>query len=270
MKFFIKNIIPSFFLILLSIQNSSFAGAWAQTKGHYYTKFTFIYSKADGLYGINFPAKFDDHAVYFYGEYGLFNRTSIILSAPTFKQSINEASGVRGKTTAYMAGDFEFQVKYQFLDRPVVASVLLGAKIPAIYKVIDFPPLGNGETDYDAKLLLGASLYPIPAYLTGDIGYRLRGGDFEDEIQFNFEAGYTFFNKYLVRGVTTGIKSTQMDAGQSDLLGFPLSQEQIRVGGGLIYKLNQRIELDVTYLKTTSGNYIPKANEVFIGIAFKN
>ena len=270
MKFFIKNIIPSFFLILLSIQNLSFAGAWAQTKGHYYTKLTFIYSKADALYGIDYPVKFDDHAVYFYGEYGLFSRTSIILSAPTFKQSINEASGVRGKTTGFVAGDFELQAKYQFLDKPIVASGLIGTKIPVVYNVVDFPPLGNGETDYDVKLLLGFSLYPIPAYLTGDIGYRLRGGDFEDEIQYNFEAGYTFFNKYLVRGVTTGIKSMKMEAGLSDLLGFPLSQEQVRVGGGLIYKLNQRIEFDITYLKTISGNYIPKANEVFIGIAFKN
>ncbi len=122
----------------------------------------------------------------------------------------------------------------------------------------------------DAKLLLGASLYPIPAYLTGDIGYRKRGGEFVDEIQFNFEAGYTFFNKYLLRFQTSGIKSTESGAGASDLLGFPLAQEQIRLGGGLIYKLNDNFEFDVTYLKTTSGKNIPKANELFVGIAFKN
>lgn len=270
MKYFIKYISLLFFLIFLFVQDLSFAGAWAQSKGHYYTKLTFIYSKADGLYGIDFPAKFDDNALYFYGEYGLFNRTSIILSAPTFKQSINEANGVRGKTTGYSAGDFEFQAKYQFLDKPIVASALIGTKIPAVYDVVDFPPLGNGETDYDAKLLLGLSLYPIPAYLTGDIGYRLRGGEFEDEIQYNFEAGYTFFNKYLVRAVTTGIKSTKMDAGQSEFLSFPLSQEQVRIGGGLIYKFSPKIEFDATYLKTISGSYIPKANELFIGVAFKN
>lgn len=270
MKILRKNILQLVLLIILFIQNSTFGGAWAQAKGHYYTKLTFIYSKADGLYGINFPAKFDDHALYFYGEYGIFDRTSFILSTPMFKHSVNEANSVRGKTTGYLAGDFESQIKYQFLNKPIVASALIGTKIPAVYDVVDFPPLGNGETDYDVKLLLGASLYPIPAYLTGDIGYRLRGGDFEDEIQFNFEAGYTFFEKYLVRGVTTGIKSTSMDAGQSELLNFPLSQEQIRVGGGIIYKLNQKIEFDATYLKTISGNNIPKANELFIGVAFKN
>jgi hypothetical protein len=270
MKILIKNLFLLILLMFVYIHDSSFAGAWVQARGHYYTKLTFIYSKADGLYGINFPAKFNDYSLYFYGEYGLFNRTSIILSAPTFKHSINEANSVRGKTTGYIAGDIESQIKYQFLDKPIVASALIGTKIPAVYDVLDFPSLGNGETDFDTKLLLGVSLYQIPAYLTGDIGYRLRGGDFEDEIQFNFEAGYTFFKKYLLRAVTTGIKSTSMDAGQSELLGFPLSQEQIRIGGGIIYKLTQKIEFDVTYLKTTSGDNIPKANEFFIGVAFKN
>lgn len=270
MKMFIRNMTIGIMFFGQILQTSLFAGAWAQPKGHYYTKLTFIYSKADGLYGINFPAKFDDYSLYFYGEYGLFDRTTIILNLPSVKRSINETNTVRGTTTGFLAGDFELQVKYQFLDRPIVASALIGTKVPATYKVEDFPPLGNGKTDFDAKLLLGASLYPIPAYLTGDIGYRLRGGDFEDEIQFNFEAGYTFFKKYLVRGVTTGIKSTKMDAGLSNLLQFPLSQEQFRVGGGIIYKLNQKIEFDATYLKTISGNNIPKANEIFIGIAFKN
>jgi len=266
---FQKTIAGVCFAILLFSYNL-YAGAWAQAKGHYYTKLTFIYSSADGLYGTNFAAKFDDRALYFYGEYGLFDRTSIILSAPTFKQSINDANQVRGTTTGFLAGDVEAQAKYQFLDKPIVASGLIGVKLPAIYDEITFPPLGNGKMDLDAKLLLGASLYPIPIYMTGDIGYRKRGGDFVDEIQFGFEAGYTLFNKYLLRVLTNGIRSTDNSAGQSELLGFPLAQEQMRIGGGIIYKLNNNFEVDVTYLKTTSGTFIPKANELFFGIAFKN
>ena len=268
-----KKLIGSLTIVTIFVgqffQASVFAGAWAQQKGHYYTKLTFIYSKADGLYGINFPAKFSDYSLYFYGEYGLFDRTTIIVSLPSVKRSINEANSVRGKTTAFLAGDFEVQAKYQFLDRPVVASVLVGSKLPVVYEVLDFPPLGNGKTDFDAKLLIGGSLYPIPAYLTGDFGYRNRGGDFIDEINFNLEAGYTFFNKYLVRLAATGIRSTKDSEGNSNLLGFPLAQKQYRIGGGIIYKLNPNLELDVSYLNTFAGDYIPKSNEFFFGIAFK-
>ena len=42
------------------------------------------------------------------------------------------------------------------------------------------------------------------------------------------------------------------------------------MGGGLIVKLTDRIEMDLTYLKTTSGTNIPKADEFFVGIAFKS
>lgn len=269
MKTFIRHLTISIVLLGQFLQVPLFAGAWAQPKGHYYTKLTLIYSKADGLYGLNFPAEFNDYALYFYGEYGLLDRATVILSLPSIKRSINEANSVRGTTTGYLAGDFEVQAKYQFLDRPVVASALVGTKIPTIYKIEDFPPLGNGETDFDARLLLGASLYPIPAYLTGDIGYRFRGGDFVDEINFNFEAGYTFYEKYLVRFATTGIRSTKDSNGESNLLGFPLAQKQYRVGGGIIYKLSPNFEFDITYLNTIAGDNIPKANELFVGIAFK-
>lgn len=270
MKMLIRNMTIGIMFLGQILQPSLFAGAWAQPKGHYYTKLTLIYSKADGLYGINFPAEFSDYSLYFYGEYGLLDRTTVIFNLPSIKRSINEANSVQGKTTGFLAGDFEIQAKYQFLDKPLVASALIGTKIPTIYKVEDFPPLGNGETDFDAKLLLGASLYPIPAYLTGDVGYRFRGGDFIDEINFNFEAGYTFVDKYLVRFAATGIRSAKDSQGNSNLLGFPLAQKQYRIGGGIIYKLSSNFEFDVTYLKTIAGDNIPKSNEVFIGLAFKN
>jgi hypothetical protein len=257
------------YVLFCAFQYPLFAGAWSQQKGHYYTKMTFIYSDATGIYGSTSPAEFKDYAVYFYGEYGLFNRTSIILSTPFFKQSQNEANFVRGQTTGYLAGDLELQAKYQFLSKPVVASVLGGAKIPVAYDIVDNPPLGNGETDFDAKFLLGASFYPIPAYATGDVGYRLRGGQFSDELHYNLEAGYTLFNKFLLKFMFNGIRHIQDVEGESNLFGFPLAQDRTRIGGGLIVLLSNHVEIEVDYLDTTSGLNIPKTKEVFVGIAWK-
>lgn len=255
---------------LLSIfQHSLFAGAWSQQKGHFYTKMTFIYSDASGIYGSTSPAEFTDYAVYFYGEYGFFNQTTIILNTPVFKQSQNEAIFVRGKSTGYLAGDLELQAKYQFLSKPVVASALGGIKIPVVYDIVDNPPLGNGETDYDTKFLLGASFYPIPAYATGDIGYRFRGGEFVDELHYNLEAGYTVFKKFLLKFMFTGIRHIQDAEGESNLFGFPLEQNRTRIGGGLIFLLSNHVEIELDYLDTTSGLNIPKTKEIFIGIAWK-
>ncbi|MCB9090301.1 MAG: hypothetical protein H6628_18545 [Calditrichae bacterium] len=258
-----------FCLSTMIIGTPLYAGAWAQQKGHYYTKLTYIYSDANRIFGNNSPALFEDNALYFYGEYGLTNRATLVLSTPFFKHSVNEANFLRGETSGYFSGDLELQAKYQFLARPVVASLLGGAKIPLGYEIADIPPLGNGETDFDAKLLLGLSLYPVPAYLTGDVGYRFRGGDFVDEIQYNFEAGYTVLNDFLLRFLINGITSTRSATGESNLFGFPLSQEKTRLGGGVILLLSPHIDLDVTYLSTTAGENIPKTTEVFVGIAIK-
>ena len=168
------------------------AGAWAQKKGHYYTKGTFIYADANSVFGNAIPNLFNDYALYFYGEYGLLNNLSLILNTPVFKRSISEADFVRGTSDGLFAGDIELQAKYQFLAQPLAASIVGGIKLPVGYDIADIPPLGNGETDLMGALSLGYSFYPIPAYATGDIGYRVRGGEFVDEIHYNFEGGYTF------------------------------------------------------------------------------
>jgi hypothetical protein len=255
-------------LLLLSLTNL-YAGAWSQKKGHYYTKISYIYSTADGIFGSDIPSLFDNSSIYLYGEYGLLDRLTAIGSLPALKNSVTEANFLRGETTGFLVGDLEVKGRYQFLDAPVVASGVIGVKIPVGYDIYDIPPLGNGETDLDLKLALGASLYPIPAYATGDIGYRLRGGDFVNEFNFSFEVGYTLWNKYLIRFVSDGIEATREAQGESNLIGFPLAQEQIRIGGGLIFILSQNIEIDFLYLKTTSGHNIPKFEEIFFGVAFK-
>jgi hypothetical protein len=254
----------------LILQDILMAGAWAQPKDHYYLKLSYGYSSANSIFGMNFPSTFDNYNIYFYGEYGIFDQLTASLSMPLFKKSVNEANYVIGKTSGYLAGDLEIMLKYQFLEGPVVSTIALGSKLPIGYDVYDLPPIGNDEMDFDIKLLVGTSLYPLPIYITGDIGYRQRGGDFMDEINYSFEAGYTLFEKYLLRILTTGIKSTSSASNESDLLGFPLAQDQIRYGGGIIYILNKNIELDFTYLKTTSGKNIPEYGEFFIGIAIKN
>jgi len=93
---------------------------------------------------------------------------------------------------------------YGFLASPVAISFAAGPKIPMGYSKTpenDGPALGTGEVDIEAYLTLGASLYPVPSYLSTAVGYRKRGGRYNDEYYFNAETGYTwgdfFFKAYL-------------------------------------------------------------------------
>jgi hypothetical protein len=260
----IKFIVLFFFLLQVNV----FAGAWSQKQGHYYTKISYIYSTSDVIFGYNDPVLYDNSSIYLYGEYGIWDHFTVIGSIPALKYSVTEANFLRGETTGYMAGDMEFKGLYQFLFGPVVASGIIGVKIPFSYDIYDIPPIGNGEADFDVKLALGASFYPLPGYATGDVGYRLRGGEFIDEINFTFEVGYTLLNKFLIRFYTDGIRGIREAEGESNLIGFPLSQERIRLGGGLIYIWDDNIAFDFTYLDTIHGKYIPRFKEVFLGISY--
>lgn len=252
-----------------AITSTAHAGAWSQKKGHFYSKLTYIYSTASEVYGLNFPATFNDNALYFYGEYGLTNKLTFQASIPGLKLSENQANSLKGTTAGYFAGDYNLNLKYQFLSNPVVAAISAGTKLPLFYEIFDQPPLGNGETDYNAALLLGGSFHPLPLYVTGGIGYRLRGGDFINEIYFDIEAGYTLGRRYLLRAQADLIRSAGDAMGESGLFGFPLEQEKTRVGGGLIFLLNDNIDLDITYLSTISGKNIPASSDIFLGLAWK-
>lgn len=264
--------LPVIFLVLCSVSSNVFAGAWAQQKGHFYSKLTFIQSLSEQRFDfmkqeLNFT--FNDKALYFYTEYGLLNGTTLVVSMPLMKESEAYYFSFKGTTKAAFAGDIEFQLKQNLLSGPLVLSAAAGINLPVIYSTETTPPLGAGVRNYDLKLLAGTSFYPIPAYVTGDFGYRVRQGDFENEMSFSAEAGYTVMNKFLFRLLASGMRSIHIDEMQQSFSQFSFQQEQYRVGTGLIYLLNKNIEFDVTFLKTTSGRNFPEFTEIYFGIAFK-
>ncbi|KAA3654306.1 MAG: hypothetical protein DWQ10_17890 [Calditrichaeota bacterium] len=247
-------------------------GAWTQSKGHFYSKLTLINLNSTQRFAIDgnpTRGEFDDLALYFYGEYGITDNWTITISNPVSKNSVGTYGSFRGTTRSFFAGDVEIGLKRSILKGPVVVSAVVGSKIPLFYETDAKPPLGTGKTDLDAKLLVGTSFYPIPAYMTGDIGYRHRSSQFEDEINYNFEAGYTLFKKYLVRGVLSGLRCTKNTLASMSDDQFSTEQEQYRAGAGLIYLLSKNIEFDVTFLKTYAGRNFPRATEIYFGVAFK-
>lgn len=259
-------------LALILKAPSAMAGAWAQKKGHYYAKLTFIYYDATFRYdsdGFLVAAPYSDIATYFYLEYGLFNRTTVITSFPLMKRSRVTNPTFEGKTNGFMAGDFELYVKQQLTSGPIIISGLVGTKIPFLYKNQDLPPLGTGVQDYDMKLLLGTSLYPIPVYATLDLGYRYRSKQYEDEFNFSFEVGYLVRDSYIMRVFGNGIRSMGEPAPQSEILQFAYAQDQTRLGGGIIFRLSPNLEVDLSYVRTVSGRNIPQAGEIYFGVALK-
>ena len=220
-------------LVLLVLPSrEAFGQAWVRDGGGYFFKLAGSYLFATEEYNYqgdlqpifgDFIARndawFRDVSITSYLEYGITNDVTFVFNLP-FKilttreieslgiglpqrEIIRENAGL---------GDLTTSLRYPLLRRnSFVTSVQAGVKIPMGYeKTPDNggAPLGTGEVDVEGHLFAGISLWPVPGYLSGGIGYRVRGGPLHDEIPFYGEGGYTIKERVFMKVRLEGLKNT--------------------------------------------------------------
>jgi len=279
------------------------AGAWVQKKGGYFFKLSGSYlstrkefnnvgEKVDLFRDLEVytNARFQDLAGNIYLEYGITRRWTGILNLP-FKLSKTKRTensiyfGNRFvKRTTGGPADLSLFSRYALLTGPWAVSLQGGIGIPLGYDKTpdnDGPTLGTGELSGELNLLIGKSLYPLPLYVTGGGGYRLRGGRFKNEILMNAEVGLTI--KSLLFKVTfDGVKSTVTPP---DLYGRPLvlplpggggafpqllfgNQDIYKLNPGIIYHFRKRMAIEVETISIISGKDTISGTSFSLGIIF--
>lgn len=266
---------------------SADAGAWAQKDKNVYLKASYAYSFANEQYkteGTTFPlisaneeGNFRSSALLFYGEFGLFPRLTYIASTSVVS-AVVDSELVRIRTTGL--SDFTTGLKFQFLDKPVAASISSLMSVPTGYTAapqnIKSPTLGTGVPAYEANLSIGKSLYPIPIYVSAQAGYRLRGSrpadggeavDYPPEIPYSAEVGVSAADWLLVRGVLNGVHGLG-DQEELNLFSLsPLTQTYMKAGPSVIFTVAEDIQLNLDYLYTLSGVNAIKSHDVSAGVA---
>jgi hypothetical protein len=191
-----------------AIPQPASAGAWAQPKGHLYTKLSSVFYRSDEvfddaghrqpttIYGADFRA---DQG-FLYVEYGLLERLTVItqLSGASLESENNIRHNVLRLTTSGL-GDFLVGAKYPLVSKPVVLSSYVNVKIPTNYDDDLNPALGTGDMDVEVRLLAARSFYPLPVYVGAEAGYRLRGGPFSNQIGFSGEIGATPLSRLSIK-----------------------------------------------------------------------
>ena len=261
----------------LLIASHAFAGAWTQKKGGYYLKLSGGYLnttqdinaegdkvRKDGegrLRDVNCTA---------YVEYGIQDELTLVATAPykSMKDTRTFQTGT-ALERRWGFGDVEVRMRRLLWNRDFVASVAAGGKIPTWYEDDESTrvPLSSKKIDGDARLLLGKSLYPLPGYVTGEVGYRLRGGTFSNEWFYTLEGGLTY-DRILIKGFISGIRTFgNCEPGDEvDLIG---DQNILKIAPGIIYKLNSRVELSLDLIHIASGCNTTAGNTFFVGVALK-
>lgn len=292
-------------IAILSFSLSSAAAqAWLQPAGSYYFKFSSSYLSTEEEFNFKgdrqpifaedlsrMDTSFRDISFTAYLEYGLSPNLTIVGSVPfkilTAKETRSPSPAfplLRNERTNGGLGDVFAGARVPVLRRPFALSVQAGVKIPLGYEKEpdnEGPPLGSGEVDAEVQLLYGQSLYPIPAYLSAGVGYRVRGGELHDEILYSAEGGYTF-GALSLKLRFDGLQSTEdpPDIGGATLT-TPLpggggavnnvivgDQDVFKLTPGVTYAFDENFSVSGELFHTLAGKDTVAGTAVSIGLVF--
>ena len=288
-------LIPLAALLLAAAPGRLEAGAWTQAKGGFYSKLAGLsfssraYLDADGNRedrAVDPREELSDRGLSAYLEYGLLDRLTVVASLPYKRLDFRKPAEARyfpsldttiverhPDQSASGLADLELRLRWRLLLDPAVVSLAAGGKFPLGYEVPrelpeSYVPLGTGETDAELRLLVGRSLYPVPGYVTGTLGYRLRGGEYGNELFHGLEAGYSW-NRLLVKGVVEGIRTLGDCGATGETGGLVGDQNNLKLSPGLIWSINDRLEISADLFHIAAGCNTAAGTTYALGLAFK-
>ena len=148
------------------------AGAWTLPRGHAYAEYYYQYFGAKKNFNSEgHSSRKPKHAIFrdirneWKLEYGLTDWFNLLGSLP-YQSSHYRDDNVDLLTTGI--GDIHLRTKLRMTEEPLVSSVQFSWKIPGGYDVKESPALGDGQFDFETRLLLSRawnfSPYTVPAH----------------------------------------------------------------------------------------------------------
>ena len=243
--------------------------------GHGYSKVAFSnaigehnFTAAGDVEPIADDGRFAEAAVNVYVEQGLREHLDLIVSA-TFKRAEFRNTAGTDATTVGLS-DLFAGVRFGALEPcPIRVSGLTQLKIPMAYDESQSPPLGAGQVDLDARLLVSASLHPFPGYLTGELGFRWRR-DFANEVPYMFEGGIDLGGGTWVRLTAIGVDSRGETADDVELALVNREEDYLKLGPGLALPLDDWLSIELAYWRVVAGKSTIESNEFSLGVSFRN
>ena len=247
--------------------NTAHAGAWVPAEGVGYLKLGFADYQADKFRGTNDNfGEFKGQNTSFYGEHGLGNNWAVYGSLLYQSLEQTDSQGIRSSTSGF--GDTELGVRYQWQAQPFVLSTSFLVKLPYLYDEDDAFPRGNGQEDYELKVLLGKSLNSY-GYVGAEFGYRLRSGAPSDEYRYLLEYGVDLTPNVYFRTKLDGVLSAD-NADTHNVFGENLSITPEFDSGKLElttgYKLESNWGLEFTFTREVYGDNILEGNSFQLGL----
>lgn len=255
-----------------------FAGAWTQEKGKSYHRFAANYYFAEKKFNADGDSRsmadngeFRDINLNYYMEYGVIDELTVMASL-YYKDIAREDDYY--KYDGNGMGDADLGARYRLHSSDMgVFSAQGMIKIPELYDEDDALPLGNGQYDYELRLLYGRSLWPIiPGYMNLEAAYRWRAKKPSDEFRYLMEAGTDLGKNFYIRakldaiiGLGNGDDIMDDFGNPTSTLEYDLAKLDLVVG----YQITQKFGLELGYTPAIWGETTAKGATTTLALTYQ-
>ncbi len=268
------------FFISFSIYSQS---PWTKEKGTFYTRFSFtsIYNY-DTLFGdpdYNTERKTTDNTLQFYGEYGLSNRTTLIVNLPLKLIKTKELVSLtaipaltsEGKKVSF--GNIEIGIKHNFYNK----DWLISGQLSVEANTSSFDAASGIKTGYDAftftPLFLAGKGFNT-SYLQTFIGANIRTNEYSSNFKIGGEYGRKLGESFWLIGyldIVKSFKDGNIILPNSNLTTGLFVNDQEYGGFGFkgIYEVNNKFGINAGFGGAFFANNLAKAPALSFGLYHK-
>ncbi len=264
--------------LMLTCSNTLFAGAWTQEKGKSYHRLAANYYFADEEFDADgdsrsmaWNGEFRDINLSYYAEYGVMDSLTLVTSLYV-KEIQYEDDYVKHETVG--VGDMDLGARYRLHSGDLgVFSAQALVKIPELYDEDDALPIGNGQYDYEFRLLYGRSLWPmIPGYVNLEAAYRWRAEAPSDEFRYLVEIGSDLGKNFHARakldaiiGMDNGDERTDAFGNPTHTLEYDLTKLDLTAG----YQITKKLGIELGYTPELWGESTAKGETWTLAVTFQ-
>jgi len=265
--------------LLASLAGTALGGAWPRKAQSGYLQLGFSTIGYDKVYdssGLKAPAagRARDNVLQLLAEYGLSEDFTVGLAVPFGFISVKDYQPAVPPTSSMMVpppreisnagiGDLTASAQLKLLQR---GGSVLSAGVLAGFPAGDTTNaeglwLGDGEFNVAPRILYGLSLRGLPAYLSAELGYNIRGVGYSDEIFGNLEAGYGMLERRLYLIVLLSVLQSTNTEPSRDIPAARLglynnNREFVALTPKVLYKFGTGLGVVASYATATSGRNV--------------
>lgn len=209
------------------------------------------------------PGSFQAVGLHLDAEFGLFEDIALNLQTTVVNvrlESESSSAAVAGVADLILGG------KWKFVDGAFTLTAAPAVKFPTGYTPDPgpyMPSLGNGVNEYEAMLWAGKWFEDAPFYIEIGFGYRFRGTRvprgggpkviYADELPYGIELAFDPSQALRVYGLLDGVYGLGTPDAVTSVELQPLTQDYLRLGGGVGYRVLDQLRVLATYRLTAAG-----------------